>query len=421
MGAVVFTDTETTEAALTGIYSQMTEGFGGFANYRTTLLTGLYSDELDDYSGSTDVVTFQENSLNPNNSHVLNLWREPYKYIYQTNALIEGLENADGIDAVTKEQFIGEALFIRAFCHFYLANFFGDIPYILSTDYIKNASAFRQSKDEIYNQIIEDLKEAAALLPDFYVSDGRLRPNTYAAQALLARVYLYMQDWENAELLATSVIGASEHFELETNLNQVFLTDSREAIWQLQPVITGLNTIEGFAFILFGAPRNSALNSSVLNAFSDSDLRKENWVGTVTSGSDTYFFPYKYQVFFGSDLTEYYMVLRLAEQYLVRAEARVHLNDLDGALVDVNKIRNRAGLGVASGASNELVLDLIYKERRRELFAEWGHRWFDLKRTGKADAVLSVIKPGWQPTDVLFPIPQSELQNNPNMTQNPGY
>ena len=115
------------------------------------------------------------------------------------------------------------------------------------------------------------------------------------------------------------------------------------------------------------------------------------------------------------------MVLRLAEQYLVRAEARVHLNDLDGALVDVNKIRNRAGLGVASGASNELVLDLIYKERRRELFAEWGHRWFDLKRTGKADAVLSVIKPGWQPTDVLFPIPQSELQNNPNMTQNPGY
>ena len=117
VGAVVFTDVATAEAALTGIYSQMTEGFGGFANYRTTLLTGLYSDELDEYSGRTDVATFHENSLDPNNSHLLNLWREPYKYIYQANAVIEGLESAQGIDAAIKEKFIGDALFIRAFCH----------------------------------------------------------------------------------------------------------------------------------------------------------------------------------------------------------------------------------------------------------------------------------------------------------------
>ncbi|GGK18967.1 membrane protein [Yeosuana aromativorans] len=421
VGTVVFTDTKTAEAALSGIYSQMTEGFDGFANYRTTLLAGLYSDELDDYSGNTDIVSFHENSLNPNNSNLLNLWQEPYKYIYQANSVIEGLENTRGLDADIKQQFIGEALFIRAFCHFYLVNFFGDIPYIVTTDYIKNSSAVRQPNDEIYSKIVADLKEAIPLLPDFYVSDGRARPNTYAAQALLARVYLYLEDWENAHLLTTSVIGTTEHFELETNLDQVFLKDSREAIWQLQPVIDGLNTVEGFAFILYGVPRNSALSSNVLDAFDDGDLRKESWIGTITSDSDTYFYPYKYQVFFGSDLTEYYMVLRLAEQYLIRAEASAQLNNIEAAKADLNVIRNRAGLGDFLGNSKAELLEAIYKERQRELFAEWGHRWFDLKRTGKADAVLSVLKPGWQSTDTLFPIPQSELQNNPKISQNPGY
>ncbi len=420
IGALVFTDIQTAEAALTGIYSQMTEGFGGFANYKTTMLTGLYADEFDDYTASTTQVEFYENALNPNNGDLLNLWNEPYSYIYQANAIIEGVSTIEGISEASKSQLIGEAHFIRAFCHFYLVGFFGDVPYINTTDYIENSEALRLPAADVYNRIIEDLNEATSRLTESYASDGRVRPNTYAAEALLARVYLYKGDWGGAENSANRVIGASE-YQLETDLNAVFLADSNEAIWQLYPVITGLNTVEGFSFLFFSAPYNVALRPEVVDTFETGDLRLSSWIGSVTSGVDTFYYPNKYKVFFSSTLTEYYMVLRLAEQYLIRAEARTHMNNLDGALEDVNTIRNRAGLDNFSSTSNELILEAIYKERKQELLAEWGHRWFDLKRTGRADEVLSPLKLGWQSTDVLFPIPQTELLNNPNMTQNPGY
>lgn len=420
VGSVVFTDEQTAEAALIGIYSQMTEGFGGFANYKTTLLTGLYADELDNFDTSVTQVEFYENALNPNNGDLSNLWQEPYTYIYQANAIIEGLSTAEGISDSSKDQLIGEALFIRAFCHFYLVNFFGDVPYITTTNYLENSKASRLPIADVYNLLIDDLQEAASLLTESYVSEGRVRPNRYVAEALLARAYLYIGDWINAEKTANTLIEASQ-YQLEADVNQVYLAGSKEAIWQLYPVITGLNTVEGFSFIFYSAPYNVALRNQVVEAFEESDQRLSSWIGRVTSGTDTFYYPFKYKVYFSSTVTEHYMVLRLAEQYLIRAEARTHLNNLNGALEDLNMVRNRAELDNFKSTSNELVLEAVYKERQRELFAEWGHRWFDLKRTGKADEVLSLIKPGWQSTDKLFPIPQTELQTNPNITQNPGY
>jgi hypothetical protein len=114
-------------------------------------------------------------------------------------------------------------------------------------------------------------------------------------------------------------------------------------------------------------------------------------------------------------------VLRLAEQYLIRAEARTQQNNIAGAQADVNVIRHRAGLGDTPANDKESLLTAIDQERKHELFNEWGHRWLDLKRTGRADAVLSAIKPQWKPTAVLFPIPESEIINNPALKQNPGY
>lgn len=420
VGSVVFTDEQTAEAALIGIYSQMTEGFGGFANYKTTLLTGLYADELDNFNTSATQVEFYENALNSNNVDIANLWNEPYNYIYQANAIIEGLSTAEGISDNWKDQLIGEALFIRAFCHFFLVNFFGDVPYITSSDYLENSKASRLPIAEVYNLLIDDLEDAASLLTESYVSDGRVRPNRYVVEALLARAYLYNGDWINAENAANTLIEASQ-YQLEADLNQVFLAGSREAIWQLYPVITGLNTVEGFSFILNGAPYNVALRNLVVEAFEENDQRLSSWIGSVTSGSDIFYYPNKYKIYFSNNLSEYYMVLRVAEQYLIRAETRIHLNNLEGALEDLNMIRNRADLDNFTSTSNELVLEAVYKERQRELFAEWGHRWFDLKRTGKADEVMSLVKSGWQSTDKLFPIPQIELQINPNITQNPGY
>jgi len=121
-------------------------------------------------------------------------------------------------------------------------------------------------------------------------------------------------------------------------------------------------------------------------------------------------------------------VLRVAEQYLIRAEARAHLNKLNDAIDDINVIRARASLGGLPYLQEQNgVLDAVAKERQIELFAEWGHRWFDLKRTGKIDSVMSQITPQkigggmWNSYQQLYPIPRGEMISDPNLTQNNGY
>ena len=117
--------------------------------------------------------------------------------------------------------------------------------------------------------------------------------------------------------------------------------------------------------------------------------------------------------------------MRLAEQYLIRAEARAEQDKLIVSMEDVNKIRQRSNLSAINILDSDLdqdeVITIILEERRKELFTEWGHRWFDLKRRRKADPILSSKKPHWEDTDVLYPIPEDELLKNPNLIQNPGY
>ena len=119
------------------------------------------------------------------------------------------------------------------------------------------------------------------------------------------------------------------------------------------------------------------------------------------------------------------MVLRLAEQYLIRAESKAHQGDLAGAIEDIDAIRNRANQTLISetnpGITQEELLNIILEERKKELFSEWGHRWFDLKRTGRSTEILGVNNSQWQETDLLFPIPDDERLENPNLGQNPGY
>ncbi|MEZ0129914.1 RagB/SusD family nutrient uptake outer membrane protein, partial [Flavobacterium sp. LBUM151] len=119
---------------------------------------------------------------------------------------------------------------------------------------------------------------------------------------------------------------------------------------------------------------------------------------------------------------EYSVLLRLAEQYLIRAEARAQQGDFIGAKEDLNKLRERAGLKEITASTKEELLKAVAQERRHELFTEYGHRFFDLKRSGEIDSLLSSEKAGWNPTDILFPLPQTELELNPNLLpQNEGY
>jgi len=419
--STVYTDDATATSAIRGIYSKMMEN-NNIINYSFTLYSGLSADEFANYSTFSYQIEFVNNALTPPNSEINTLWSSAYQFIYYSNAVIEGLANSKGVTTVTKNQLLGEAKFIRALCYFYLVNLWGDVPLITTSDYRINSVASRTPLSQVYQQIINDLKDAQSLLPASYPTSGRVRPNKYSVTALLARAYLYTGDWVNADAQASSVINNSVVYILQNNLNSVFLANSREAIWQLIPVIPEFNTQEGNAFILINAPINVALSNELLTSFELGDNRRTNWIHDTVISAQSYSYPFKYKVKNGSTITENLMILRLAEQYLIRAEARARQNNIAGSQADINMIRNRAGLSNTIANDQPSLLLAIDKERRNEFFTEFGHRWLDLKRTNKANGLLQSIKgSNWQSTDVLYPIPQSDINNNPNLTQNNGY
>jgi len=250
------------------------------------------------------------------------------------------------------------------------------------------------------------------------------------ATALLARTYLYQKDWVNAEAKATALISSTADFTLVTDLSKVFLRGSKEAIWQINTA-GGTNdnyTILAPTMVPTGSTaltRVTQMRKELFNAFETGDARKTTWVGTMTISGTTVNYDYKYKSIAtptNPALIEDYMLLRLAEQYLVRAEARAQQNKLAGAIDDINAIRARAGLaGISYSTSQANTLLAIEQERRVELFGEgYGHRWIDLVRTGRVDAVMTAEKPTtWKTTSSLFPIPSTQLINNPALTPNP--
>src|SRR5690606_19211606 len=144
-----------------------------------------------------------------------------------------------------------------------------------------NEKAFRTPVDKVYAQIISDLRIAETLLTDSYVTTERIRPNLAAVQALLARTYLYMEDWEKAERYATLIINRTALYELET-LNAVFLKNSKECIWQLMPT-TNTATNEGQLFILTATPLYGTLRPAfVAEGFEMADNRKTEWIRNFT-------------------------------------------------------------------------------------------------------------------------------------------
>lgn len=425
-GTSVFDNDATAEATVLGIYSNMMSGnaMASGGGQSITLLAGLSADELVNYSFNTTQGEFYNNALLPSNSWIeLYVWNAAYSYIYGANAVVEGLKESPGVTGAVAERLKGEARFIRAFCYFYLLNLFGDVPLVMSTDYKASRGMSRTLAEEVYKQAITDLLAAQELLPgDYSVYGGeRSRPCLWTAKALLARVYLYREAWPEAEAEATAVIENTTQYQLLPDLNTVFLKNSEESIWQLMPVAPGINTREGSHFILTGRPASVALDSGFPAIFEPGDRRKTDWIEEIAVAGETFYYPFKYKIDAGNVLTEYSTVLRLAEQYLVRAEARARQGNITGAQHDLNVVRNRAGLDNTTAVTQAALLDAIMHERRTELFTEWGHRWFDLKRTGRASSVLGTLKQGWQDSDKFYPLPQKELQNNPNMVQNEGY
>ncbi|MGC4233254.1 MAG: RagB/SusD family nutrient uptake outer membrane protein [Niabella sp.] len=464
--ATVFTENSTAISAITGILATMSGQSGSFTNRSgISFLAALSADELSLTSTYTDDRhnAYYRNSLSAITPPVTgsDSWLPMFNLVYRCNAAIEGLtdERSEVLLPLVRKQLLGEAKFLRAFFYFYLTNLYGEVPLALTTDYKVNTQLPNSTKEDIYRSIISDLREAQTLLSAEYLNNtltgstpDRIRPTSWAATALLSRAYLYSGDYVNAEAQATEILNNIALFDT-TSLNSVFLKNSKEAIWQLQPVDQFFNTREATLLITTNAgPNNNNpafLSSQLLSAFEAGDNRAiyGNWIDTtiyLISGSNygTVTHPYKYKVNANNpaitsqtgtqNMTEFLMVLRVGEQYLVRAEARAHQSKIQSALSDLDVIRKRARLPLLSatnpGISQSALLDAILHERQVELFTEWGHRWLDLKRTGKVDAVMSVVTPiksqgqtSWESHQQLYPILQTDINQSPNLKQNAGY
>lgn len=425
LSSAVFADSANATNAVIGIYINMIQAVSlNMASGGLTLYPALSADELYPTNNVTDENDFYRNEIDVNNSsNTSSLWMNAYGILYSANACLEGLANSN-ISTSVKNQLTGEAKFARALVLFNLTNLYGPIPLVISTDYHKNQVLRRSSSDTVFAQIVNDLTDAQNLLSPNYPTTGRFRPNRYTASALLSKVYLYRKNWVKAETKATEIIGAGI-YSLEPDLNNVFLSGSSETIWKLSSVFPGVETWEGYFFLPVTASSvpSYVITDHLLNAFENGDKRKQDWLNKNTINGNDYYYPYKYKLGYDG-LTiplEDYVVFRLSEQYLIRAEARAQQDNLSGAIADLNLIRNRAGLQDTTFKDQASLLSAIRHERQVELFCEWGNRWFDLKRTGRASEVLSLIKPGWQAKDTLYPIPQTELTSNPFLTQNPGY
>lgn len=407
---------------LTGVYLSMNAKCFIQGDESISVMGGLLADEFELLTNNND--HYQSAYTNELTSGYMPAWGELYRYIFTANGVLEGLKKATALTMGVRRQLTGEAYFLRAFCYFYLVMMFGDVPLIRTTDAQENSNASRTPATIVYGQILADLDSARQLLRADYpdgatvnTTTDRVRPVRWVAIALQARVYLSLRQFREAIDAADTVIAQIGLYGL-TSPEEVFLKNSREAIWQLRP--ENINySLDGATFMKDKPVR---ISKYLLKLLDKNDKRRTSW---LYKDGDSYY-PCKYRHNDpGKDTLEYQMMFRLGELFLIRAEASLGLGDITNGVDNLNIIRRRAGLPVIQEVSATDLRDAIRSERQRELFAEWGHRWFDLARYGIIDDVMDKVsaeKGGyWKHWKALFPLPIYDLSTDDKLKQNEGY
>ena len=398
------------ELGLNGAYRSLQPG--NLYGVNLMVYPDMYADNLD-FTGTfqTDREVAQRN-INATNTAVLAMWADMYDGINRTNNILDAIPNVGALSSSEAAQYRGEALFIRSLHYSLLAGYFGDVPIVTepSRGVGEESLVARDPVADVYAMIIADLEEAATLLAPGHVPG---RATADAANALLARVYLETGAYAQARDKAALLIGSTE-YSLPADYATVFRTNnSSESIFELQYSINNSNN-QAFWFYTpdLGGRWGYSPTADLYAAFEPGDERLDVTIG-IDAG-DRY--GNKYEKIENGD--DNIVVLRLAEMYLIRAEANARLN-ADPAVVraDINEVRNRAGLPdlPTTVDTQQELLDAILQERRVELAFE-GLRFFDLRRLGVATTVLQIPA-----THLLWPIPQAERDVNTALGQNDGY
>ncbi|KPH14798.1 RagB/SusD family nutrient uptake outer membrane protein [Chryseobacterium sp. ERMR1:04] len=417
----VFEDVQTANAALAGLYAGLWDN-SPLSGDQSGKLLGSYTDDLNCYAvtatnGAYDIYINQQVDTN---TAIYSYWSSAYEKIYAANSIIEGAEHSS-LPSVEKNRIKREALLVRSMLYFYLQQMFGDIPYVVSTDYQLNRTLSKTSASEISARLEIDLSQAISWLVDDYRNPERIFPNRKVGQLLLAKVYMTEGKWSDAEIVLKGIVQ-SPLYQFENDITKVFTKSEKHILWQLKPKNSGDPTKEVILYYFSNAlPNNYAVSEDLMNSFSGNDLRKLNWITPVTVNGNTWYRVDKYKNRIINN-TEYSVIIRLEEVYFLLAESLVQQNKLQEALPYINPTRVRAGLSTLSNQlSKAQLIDEILLERRKEFFAEMGHRFLDLKRLGRLHTLLTV-KQNWKDTYQRWPIPQNELLSNQHLNpQNAGY
>jgi hypothetical protein len=425
-------DAVSARSALAGAYDALQEDY----YYAEPIITvnELSSDNAIHSGTFTSYVEADDNRLTAHNDHAQHYWEDVYMGIGRANNLIAKVPLVAGLSDAEKNQIVGEALFLRALHYHNLVKHYAGVPLRLTpvTDINEASNATRASVAEVYTQILGDLAQAEGLMTS--VDDTR-SGSLGGVRALRARVLLYRGSpgptgvnasgtWAEVEAAAASVIAMTSSYSLAADYSDLFSPtggNTSEDIFRVRFTDQDANSI-GYYFRMksIGGRYELAPTASIRNAYEAGDERGTWSVKPAPDPDDPRFYISKFPTVAG---TEHPHVIRLAEIYLIRAEARAMQGNFAGAVDDYNLLRARAGLaphvlGVDVLATEADVMAAVRRERRVELAFE-GDRWPDLVRSNLAVSVMGLDD---RPFQVLYPIPQSERDvTTPPLEQNPGY
>lgn len=418
-------DNASAQTALTGVYAALASG--GYYGTTFQSIGYLNGDNIVWTGSQSQVQEFINHNVSADNSTIGGAWSAIYVAISRANHVIEKVPLVTDplLTQANKDLIVGQAYFIRALAYFDLARTWGGVPIITkptetSSD---NSGISKSSQSEVYAQALSDLEKAEPLLTE---TTNRYRATKKTVWALKARYFLYRGDWANAELYATKLINDNTNYKLLKPFGTFFQNDARgtqESVFEIFYSAAELNGHRGqWQPQTNGGTRQWAPNDAFV-ALVNNPLIGGNRSVLIAKDNQNRWYG---NLYYRSPATDPSYVIRIAELYLIRAEARANqapdgatvANDkIVSALADLNAVRDRAGLAVSAAANKAEVLVAIENERRIE-FAFEPHRWFDLVRTGRAAAVLNIA----DSRKYLMPIPNDQLLIDPALRpNNPGY
>jgi hypothetical protein len=422
-------------AALTAAYNSVQQN--GFVSRNYVILGEIPTDNMFPLANNNDRIQLDTYIQTSQNVILRETWQNFFLGITRCNIVIERVPLIQMEEAL-RNRYVAEAKFLRGFYYYQLVRLFGDLPLVVKEVVSLTDVTYpsRSPKDEIYDQIIADFKDAEAGLPPTYTAADQGRATQGAAKAYLASVYLTLKDYAKALEKTTELMSPASGYGLWDNYADVFLIKNefgKEYIFDVS-YVGGASGGQGGGLIAFFAQENNAVQGrgfgsfqptqELYDSFNPADKRVPVY---FTKGTDNKYYCNKW--IDASSVTantsgNNYPLMRFAEVVLTHAEAYNKLNPaVDGneAYKAVNSIRKRAGLADLAGLTQDQLHAAILNERRLELCFE-GQRWFDLQRTDTFIDLLTTKGYKVAEKDKMFPVPQLEIDLNTNLKpQNDGY